>query len=93
LRYPLLAMTLVCLGALSVAATTAPSSGAASPEVACNRWNECWRVHERFENYPAFVGVVFHDDRWASHHTGLAWRWRPERRERGYYMNGIWRTF
>ena len=93
MKYPLRALVLACLGALAIAATTPTESATPSAEVACNRWNECWRVHDRFSNYPPFVGIVFHDERWASDHTGVAWRWRPERSDRGYYMHGVWRTF
>jgi hypothetical protein len=91
LRNPLHALAFAFTSAVAVAAATA--SATASADVACNRWNECWRVHARFSNYPRFAGVVFHDDGWASHHTGVAWRWRPARDDRGLYVHGVWQKF
>jgi hypothetical protein len=93
LSIPLHAVAFACLSALVVAAMTATGPSPGAGNVACNRWNECWRVHGRFAGYPRFVGVVFHDDRWASNHTGVAWRWRPDRDDRGYYLHGVWQAF
>jgi hypothetical protein len=72
------------LGAMTVATT-------ASADVACNRWHECWHVRDHID-YPANLGVTFHDETWATaHHRG--WRWRQDRNEHGYYRNGIWIAF
>jgi len=63
----------------------------ASADVACNRWHECWRVHDRL-TYPGQVGVIWHDDTWAAAHQ-RDWHWRADRNDRGYYRNGLWITF
>jgi len=75
------------LSALATGAMAAPA------DIACNRWNECWRTHDRYPNYPAAAKVVFHDEKWASHHTGPGWHWMPDRSDRGYYQHGVWERF
>jgi hypothetical protein len=72
-------------GAVVATATTASAS------VACNRYGECWHVHDRLA-YPDGLGIVFHDDAWANAHRDH-WRWRHLRYDRGYYRNGAWITF
>ena len=81
-------------GALMAAVTGGAlmAAQAASADVVCNRWNECWRVHDRLD-YPANVGVTFHDDTWADAHRAGHYRWRDDRTDRGYYRNGIWIAF
>jgi hypothetical protein len=81
-------------GALAAAVLggTVVATTSASADVVCNRWGECWRVHDRLD-YPAGLGITFHDDAWyASHRTGH-WRWREDRFDRGYYRNGVWIAF
>ncbi len=53
-------------GAIIAAAGAFVVSTAASADVVCNRWHDCWHVQNRFNDYPANVGVTFHDDTWAS---------------------------
>jgi len=67
---------------LALAATTA------SAEVACNRWGECWHVHDHIA-YPGEVGVVWHPDGWRARHM----HWRHDRFDHGYYRNGVWIAF
>lgn len=73
----------------AVAAASVP----ALADVACNRWGECWRVHDHYTNYPAELGVIFHDDAWRlQHQHGYHWRAdRPD--DHGYYRHGEWRPF
>jgi hypothetical protein len=80
-------MSAVVGGALAMTSTTA------SADVACNRWGECWTVHDHYTNYPADLGVVFHDDAWrAAHHRHFHWRAdRPD--DHGYYSHGAWHPF
>jgi hypothetical protein len=80
-------MTVVAGGALALTSTSA------SADVACNRWGECWTVHDRYTNYPADLGIVFHDDAWrARHHRHYHWRAdRPD--DHGYYSHGEWHPF
>jgi len=76
----------VAAGTLAATATTA------SAYVACNRFGECWRVHDRYTNYPTGVGIIIHQDnwRWGRHDH---YRWRHDRDGRGYYRNGAWFNF
>ena len=71
----------------------AMSSVPALADMACNRFGECWRVHDHYTNYPADLGVVFHDDAWRDHHRhGYHWRTdRPD--DHGYYNHGAWHPF
>jgi hypothetical protein len=80
-------MTAVIAGALAATST------AASADVACNRWGECWTVRDHYTNYPAELGVVFHDDAWrAAHHRH--YHWRADRDDdHGYYSHGAWHPF
>ena len=80
-------MAAVAAGALAATTTTA------SAYVACNRWGECWRVKDRYTNYPANLGVIFHDDDWRRAHM-RHYRWRQDRDDdHGYYSRGRWHPF
>jgi hypothetical protein len=74
----------ICGGSL-VAAT------AASANVVCNQWRECWHVRDRFD-YPSGVGIVVRGDDWGRAHQ-RDWHWRADRFDRGYYRNGVWIAF
>jgi hypothetical protein len=67
---------------------------AASADIACNRWGECWHVHNYYDrsDYPAGVGVRFHNDSWGNRYHRY-YHWRRDHDERGYYRNGLWITF
>jgi hypothetical protein len=85
---------LVSAAALALALGASALAGAAHADVACNRWGECWRVHDHYPNYPANLGVVFHDDAWRAAHSGRRWHWRDDRPDdHGYYVHGVWRPF
>ena len=81
-------------GALIAAVTSGAlaAASAASADVVCNRFNECWHVHDRLD-YPPAARMVFHDDAWAAAHRAGHWHWRADRFDRGYYRNGVWITF
>ncbi|HEX3405916.1 MAG TPA: hypothetical protein VHS81_01665 [Caulobacteraceae bacterium] len=81
-------------GALAAAMTagTLVAASAASADVVCNRANECWHVHDRLD-YPAALGMVFHEDAWADAHRDNHYHWRADRFDRGYYRNGVWIAF
>ena len=64
------------------------SATAANADVACNRFGECWHVHDRLA-YPAELGVTWHPDNWRSRH----YHWRHDRFDHGYYRNGVWIAF
>jgi hypothetical protein len=76
----------------AVAGGTLALASAASADVACNKWGECWHVHDRL-TYPAAAGVVWHDDAWAAAHRDKHWHWRTDRFDHGYYRNGVWIAF
>ncbi|HEY3798631.1 MAG TPA: hypothetical protein VGL58_09775 [Caulobacteraceae bacterium] len=62
--------------------------------VACNRYDECWRVHHRYD-YPADAGVTFYDGSWYDAHARDArWHWMNDPADdRGWYdQDGAWRS-
>ncbi len=72
-----------------VAATATP----ASADVACNRWGECWRVHDRVD-YPHRARVIYHRDGWwDNRHWGHRYHWRGDHDGRGYWRRGVWINF
>jgi hypothetical protein len=80
----------VAVGALT--ATTAR----ADSYVVCNSWNECWRVHDRYTDYPPDVGIVYHDEAWrAAHEHDTHWRWLADPSDdHGWYdRDGNWHPF
>ena len=84
-------------GALLAAVTAgalAATTTAASADVACNRWGECWTVRDHYTTYPSSLGVIFHDETWRAAHRGGRWHWRRDRDDdHGYYYHGRWRRF
>ena len=76
--------------ALLGATTLIVSASSASAYVVCNRWGECWHVHNRYNYNPGF-GIVVHDDNWRWR-NGDRYRWH-EHTGRGYWRNGVWITF
>ena len=73
----------------AILAGVALSATAASADVACNRWGECWHVHDRM-SYPGDLGVVWHPDNW---HASHRYHFRKDRDGHGYYRNGAWVAF
>ena len=66
---------------------------AASADIACNRYGDCWRVKERYTTYPTALGVIFHDDAWRAAHR-RHYHWRADRdNDHGYYTRGVWTPF
>ena len=80
------------LGALAGAAALAASAAPASAYIACNRFGDCWRVHERYDYRPAW-GITIHDDNWRWRDSERArYHWRDY--HRGYWgRGGVWITF
>jgi hypothetical protein len=78
-------------GALVAVAGAFLVTSAASADVACNGFGDCWHVRQHFD-YPAGVGVVIHPDAWATTHRD--YHWRHDRFDRGYYdRGGVWIAF
>ncbi len=79
---------------VAVAAGALAVSTPASAYVACNRFNQCWRVHDRSFVYPGGAGIVVHSDRWWSGSRRHHRHWMDHRGyARGYWDRGGWRTF
>ena len=82
------------LGALLAGGALAVSATTASADVACNRFGECWTVHERYTTYPANLGIQFYDDAWRDAHRHGHYHWRKDRDDaHGYSWHGHWRDF
>ena len=81
-------------GALVAALTggTLALATAASADVVCNHWGDCWHVHEHLD-YPPGLGIVWHSDAWAHAHRVGHWHWRADNYGHGYYRDGVWITF
>ncbi len=83
------------LVAVIAAGTLAATSAAAKSYVVCND-NQCWRVHEKYTNYPADVHVTFHDDAWyAKHQHDTQWHFQADPTDdHGWYdKDGTWHAF
>jgi hypothetical protein len=77
----------------AVIAVGALAATAASADVACNRYGECWKVQERYTTYPSTLGIIFHDDAWRAAHP-KHYHWRADQaNDHGYYRNGVWIAF
>ena len=64
--------------------------------VACNRYDECWKVREQYKNYPTDERIVIHDDTWyESHQHDTQWHWLSDRADdHGWYdKDGAWHAF
>ncbi|MHB8528794.1 MAG: hypothetical protein ACYC8V_04685 [Caulobacteraceae bacterium] len=87
----------VLVAAVAAGALAASNAGAATKTyVVCNRWDECWRVHEHYTTYPSDVGVVWHDDAWyAAHEHDTHWHWLNDpANDHGWYdKDGVWHPF
>ena len=86
------------LGALAVALGTGAliaGTSTASADVACNRYGECWRVQDRYSNYPHGLGVHFYGDDWReAHRHDRHYHWLKDRDDdHGYYSHGRWHAF
>ncbi len=84
---------------LGASVCAASAAGAAETSyVVCNRWNECWRVHEHYSNYPSDAAVVYHDQAWwdaHEHDTDTHWTLLPDpSNDKGWYdEHGHWHPF
>ncbi len=66
-------------------------ASAASAEVVCNRWGDCWHTRSAYD-YPTGLGIVIHPDNWYGYHY-RRYHWRGDHDGRGYYRSGIWFSF
>ena len=87
----------VMIAAMSAGALVA-SGAAAAPDtyVVCNRYDECWKVHEKYTRYPADERIIFRDSAWYDAHQHDAHvRWLNDpANDAGYYdKDGTWMPF
>ncbi len=85
-------------GSLAVSGASAQTVvvPAAKVYVVCNRYNECWRVHQRYTFYPADERIVYRDDAWwARHEHDKVWRELPDPSDdHGWYdSDGNWHAY
>ena len=80
---------------LAAGTAVATSAAAATTYVVCNRYDTCWKVQERYKDYPADLGVTYHDEAWwAAHEHDSGWRFQTEERtDHGWYdQHGDWHS-
>ena len=87
-----LTSSLAFLGGMSVAPAIS-TAATTDTYVACNQYDQCWRVHTRY----SFNGekIVYHEANWYdSHRADEHVRWvNDPTDDRGYYMSdGSWHT-
>jgi hypothetical protein len=91
--------TAIAAGAMiaaMAAGTLAATSAAAETYVVCNRYDECWKVHEKYTNYPADERIVWHDEAWrAAHEHDARTHWLSDPADdHGFYdKDGAWHSF
>jgi hypothetical protein len=67
---------------------------AAKADVVCSQYGDCWRTRERYDIYPAELGVQFYSDDWYSAHRRDPnyHLLRAPRNDYGYYVRGSWKA-
>jgi hypothetical protein len=78
----------------SLVPTTARADSVSENYVVCNGYDECWRVHHRY-NYPADQKISFHDNDWyQAHQQDARWHWESDPTDdRGWYdADGSWKA-
>ena len=90
----------IAAGSLVASAASAqPAPGAETVSktyVVCNRYDECWRVHQRYTTYPADEQIVIHDSDWYdAHQHDTHWHWLNDPADdHGWYdKDGSWHRF
>jgi hypothetical protein len=82
---------------IAVAGLAARTASAATRTyVVCNAYNECWRVHKHYSDYPNDLHIVFHDDAWwRSHQSDPQWHWEADPTDdHGWYdKDGVWHGY
>ena len=85
---------LAVIGGGSLVAPIASADTVTTTYVACNQYNECWRVHHRYA-YPSDEHIVIHDGRWyETNQADARWHWLNDPSDdRGWYdRDGNWRS-
>ena len=85
---------LAVIGGVSLVAAPAVADPGPATYVACNQYNECWRVHHRYA-YPSDEVITIYDGDWYdAHRQDAQWRWLNDPADdRGWYdRDGYWRA-
>ena len=85
---------LAVIGGSALVATPAAADSDSKSYVACNQYDECWRVHHRYA-YPSDQQISLHDSDWYdAHHDDAHLRWMSDPADdRGYYdRDANWRS-
>src|SRR3954466_9665133 len=81
-----LSSLLAIAGTTLVAPTISSAQTAERTYVACNQYNECWRVHQVYAYGPDAPITYYNSDWYDAHRTDAHVRWVPDPAdERGYY--------
>lgn len=78
----------------SLVATPAVADPDSRTYVACNQYDQCWRVHHKYA-YPADQQITIHDSDWYdAHQQDAHWRWMSDPTDdRGWYdRDANWRS-
>ena len=77
----------------SLVSTPAAADTASQTYVACNQYDECWRVHHRYA-YPADQEITIHDSDWYdAHQQDANWLLSDPADDRGWYdRDAYWRA-
>jgi len=85
---------LAIIGVSSLSPVTASADAVTNTYVACNRYDECWRVHQKYA-YPADQHISIHDSAWYdAHQSDSRWHWQSDPADdRGWYeQDGRWQA-
>lgn len=76
----------------ALVATPAVADPSSTTYVACNQYNECWRVHQRYA-YPADQVITIHEGGWYEAHRQDARLLSDPADDHGWYdRDGNWRA-
>ena len=86
-----LSSVLAIMSGTSMVPTTA-SADTVQTYVACNQYNECWRVHRRYAYGPDAPITYYRSDWYDTHHADEQIHWLADpATDRGYYTReGVW---
>jgi hypothetical protein len=72
--------------------TTPAAADTVTTYVACNQYDECWRVHHRYAYGPDAPVTYYNSDWYDAHQSDARYHWRSDpTNDRGYYdRDGNW---
>jgi hypothetical protein len=86
-----LSSLLAIAGATSMAPTISSADTVERTYVACNQYNECWRVHKVYA-YGKETPITYYNSDWyTAHQNDVNVHWVADPTDdRGYYVHGTW---